>query len=71
MSDEIEEEQLTDEQWKVAVRVVTSTRTELLPKLLEDNQEKVSAIKELIMHEMELREVGVRRTIMIEEVMAL
>ncbi len=61
------ETEVTEEQWMVAVRVVTSTKTELLPKLLEDNDEKVDAIKELIMHEMELREAGVRRTIMVEE----
>jgi hypothetical protein len=68
---DVDEQELTDEQWITAVRIVTSTRTELLPKLLADNEEKLDCIKELIMKEMELREMGVRRTVLIEELAAM
>jgi len=57
----------TEQDLKIALRVVMATPTKNLPDLLESNKDKHKSIIELIEAEMELREEGVRRIPTIEE----
>ena len=67
----MEDENLTDDQRRLAMRVVVATPTELLPQLLQDNADKSNQIKEMIIEEMELRKQGVKRIPAIEEAAAM